>query len=1612
MEYNTDEFTPRAYQIDLYEIARKQNTIIYLPTGAGKTFIAVLLIKELSADIRKPYNEGGKHTIFIVNTVPLVTQQSGYICRLTGLSCGMLSGDLGVDFWNETEWMNVLNTNQVLVMTSQILVDAISHGHIFLNRVNLIIFDECHRGVHDHPMRQIMKLFENCPIEQQPKVLGLSASLLNCNVQVDKIQQIIRNLEVTFNAKIATVNSIAQVKNYFASPKEIIVEFDNYVLPDVGQRINNIIDQMKEILHCIVLKCSLNNEESSKIFQSKTINEKLICLLSDIQEQFMLTGIYGASKCVLLHLIQLECIKKNTESMDTTYVLEYLVSELTKFRKMLEVEMEDNTEINKIQKYSSNQVLKLLSVLKNFKNTMVNDQKFCCIIFVQRRFTAKVLYQILKNLCVHDEEYKFLQPEFVVGFSNNPYRNSREVLCNAKWNRDALHRFKNGLSNCVIATDVVDEGIDIPKCTLIVRYNLPMDIRAYIQSKGRARYIDSQYTLLVPRNNTEYLKRYQNFKMIELYLQELLIGTNPHYMEPTQDEIRDKLYVYNINPYIVKGEDGTTCTITEQTAIGLLNRYCDKIWKSKFMNLTPIWALHEIVLENKPKLYKISLKLPVVSPLKTEIFGDAMESISIAKRSVAMKACIELHKIGELSDRLLPNTMNAIAKKGCNLFPNWVDEEESENELTGTHKKKRHHPLQFPSALYGAYPLPNESIYLHLLHIKPVYSSPHDTRHLVFYNLLSNNAGFAIISSKEMPKIPSFPVFMNVGELNVNIKVNYASMKLSAKQIQRIKVFHTLIFSEIVPVIKSFMVFDNYNQDNCFLIVPVDENWEINWDVMNEYQSIERIPPPVPFHIRNSDYELALVVPNYRVSPAMYLVTEVCEDLTPGSCFPTDNFFTYAHYYKQKHDLIINNLKQPMLEVHVITRKINFIQARNMQNESKRRKRTELPKDLKEHLVPELCTRIKFPALYWLKATMLPSILHRVSQLLNAEDLRSTIAAETGLGSISIQNEWPSLKILDEETDESFESLVEVPIDENMENPLPEPVLEGPEIDVLNTEAFHYPWTKDQEPPDLDRNIEDIQMIQIEHFCQFMSGTCNETVDKTMKNKRVHDTNELSIPVHPLKILSLNNSSDGPSPVDIMYALTTKGHDAFNLERLETLGDSYLKFIVSLFLYDNFPCYSEGPLTSLKGKLIGNRNLYYCGEKKRIPGRMKVDDFVPFSNFIAPGYAVFRLLQKLLLNEEISPNVLYEIQIPEAEQFTGHISDTTFNIMQEKVSNWKTVESQTGMEHYLGIQSVSDKTVADCVEALIGVYLKSMGIKDTVTLLKWFKILPRHINGDILLFDKSRSVVVSETVNQDKLNYFMPWASDIETKLGYKFKNRAYLLQAFTHPSYTANNITECYQRLEFLGDAILDFLITCYIHENCENFEPGALTDLRSALVNNITFACIAVRYGLHGALLAYGPSLNDAIYRFVKFQDERNHVVNDELLWILLEEDECKLAEYVDVPKVLGDLFESTIGAVYLDCDKNLTKVWEIIYRLMHKEIHEFSKNTPKQPIRVLYETQGARPQFLSAVEVDENVVTVPLKVIIDGEMKLYHGFGTNKKQAKCAAAKQALKSLLCKT
>lgn len=122
---------------------------------------------------------------------------------------GAYSGDMKVDNWTKEQWITEFNTHQVLVMTVQILVNICNWGYLDLNHVNLLVFDECHHGVKDQPMRQVMRSFQT--LSSSPRVLGLTATLLNANCKPRSVMDEVANLEVTYHSKVATVEELKDV---------------------------------------------------------------------------------------------------------------------------------------------------------------------------------------------------------------------------------------------------------------------------------------------------------------------------------------------------------------------------------------------------------------------------------------------------------------------------------------------------------------------------------------------------------------------------------------------------------------------------------------------------------------------------------------------------------------------------------------------------------------------------------------------------------------------------------------------------------------------------------------------------------------------------------------------------------------------------------------------------------------------------------------------------------------------------------------------------------------------------------------------------------------------------------------------------------------------------------------------------------------------------------------------------------------------------------------------------------------------------------------------------------------------------------------------------------
>ncbi|GAB2276326.1 Endoribonuclease Dicer 3a [Dionaea muscipula] len=153
----TKDFILRSYQKEVYEVAKRRNTIAVLDTGSGKTMIAIMLIKEISEAMKSSLDN--KFILFLAPTVSLVNQQYEVIKIHTDLRVRQIYGEMGVDEWNAQCWEKEINDHQVLVITPQIVLDALRNAFMTMETVCLMIFDECHRATGNHNYARIMKEF-------------------------------------------------------------------------------------------------------------------------------------------------------------------------------------------------------------------------------------------------------------------------------------------------------------------------------------------------------------------------------------------------------------------------------------------------------------------------------------------------------------------------------------------------------------------------------------------------------------------------------------------------------------------------------------------------------------------------------------------------------------------------------------------------------------------------------------------------------------------------------------------------------------------------------------------------------------------------------------------------------------------------------------------------------------------------------------------------------------------------------------------------------------------------------------------------------------------------------------------------------------------------------------------------------------------------------------------------------------------------------------------------------------------------------------------------------------------------------------------------------------
>ncbi|CAI9280062.1 unnamed protein product [Lactuca saligna] len=221
----------------------------------------------------------------------------------------------------------------------------------------------------------------------------------------------------------------------------------------------------------------------------------------------------------------------------------------------------------------------------------------------------------------------------------------------------------------------------------------------------------------------------------------------------------------------------------------------------------------------------------------------------------------------------------------------------------------------------------------------------------------------------------------------------------------------------------------------------------------------------------------------------------------------------------------------------------------------------------------------------------------------------------------------------------------------------------------------------------------------------------------------------------------------------------------------------------------------------------------------------------------------------------------------------------------------------------------------------------------------------------------------SESVKESESSHVpLPSLAEVEEVMGYSFRNKELLKEAFTHGSYKADDC-KSYERLEYLGDSVLNHLIAKLHYFSYPDMAPGELTRLRAANVDTEALARAALKYNLHKFLRHQKPLLQRQIQEFMEG----------------IEQYPSHSHGMIDPPKVLADLLESLIGAIFIDTDSSMDSTWEVVERLLQPLITP--ENLKLHPVAKFNE--ACQKMGVKAQEKDLWSKTGEIEIYIENEL-----------------------------
>ncbi|XP_024141962.1 interferon-induced helicase C domain-containing protein 1 isoform X2 [Oryzias melastigma] len=501
------------YQMEVAKPALEgKNIIICLPTGSGKTRVAVYITKE-HLDSRKAEGKPGK-VVILVNKVPLVEQHHSkeftpYLKHLYKVE--RVSGDSQL----KISFAKTVQRNDIIICTAQILENYLEIANsgvdegVKLSDLSLMIIDECHHTqkgeAYNHiMMRYLKQKHKNKKLQKEqketvplPQILGLTASPgVGRATKLEKAKEHILRICANLDASQIMTRSLGDFKR---EPRKAIQTVEDRKQDPFG-------DVIKRIMHEIHLHAQLNptGDLGTQVYEQWSVQKERQAAKEGDQKvrvcaEYLRQYNNGLMRCNILRMQDALSFLKNyheeqnkkKSSPDEEQNIQITDTERFLFKLFNENEKE-LADLAKNPEYENDSLSKLRTIiLKEFSSR----KQATGIIFTKTRHSAIALNQWIQENSKFDDIG--IKSAYLIGGGDQ----SDVKPMTAAEQKDVLKKFSTGEVNLLVATTVAEEGLDIPKCNFVIRYGHVTNEIAMIQSQGRGRAEDSSYTVVDVKNS-------------------------------------------------------------------------------------------------------------------------------------------------------------------------------------------------------------------------------------------------------------------------------------------------------------------------------------------------------------------------------------------------------------------------------------------------------------------------------------------------------------------------------------------------------------------------------------------------------------------------------------------------------------------------------------------------------------------------------------------------------------------------------------------------------------------------------------------------------------------------------------------------------------------------------------------------------------------------------------------------------------------------------------------------------------------------------------------------------------------------------------------------------